>query len=162
MILLLSALFGADDGQSRIESVNRFLHGISEYKDARTGVALRDSDGDGKPEALVYLTGSDWCGSGGCTLLILAPKGSSRKIVAEISITRPRIRMMATKTNDWNDLGVWVVGGRNSAGLRKRTELRRQDLPGQSHGISGPASTGRSSGRGGVSASITAKLPGRL
>src|SRR5262245_54702279 len=43
-----------------------------------------DLNNDGKPEVLVYLSGSPvWCGSGGCTLLILTPQGPSYKLVSE-------------------------------------------------------------------------------
>lgn len=33
-------------------------------------LAWTDLNGDGREDALVYLTGMDWCGSGGCTVLV--------------------------------------------------------------------------------------------
>jgi hypothetical protein len=128
-ILLLSAWFGADDVRPGTESVNRFLHGISKFRNARTVVALRDLDGDGKPEALVYLTGSEWCGSGGCRLLVLAPRVTSWKIVTEISITRPPIRVMTTKTKGWSDLSVWTEGGGIQPGYESELSFDGKTYP---------------------------------
>jgi hypothetical protein len=100
---------------SQEDSLKRFLQSY-----------LRDSDGDkttryfpvpvdlqddGTQEIVVYLTGQMWCGSGGCRTLVLAPAGSSYSVVTRITITRPPIRVLNTKSNGWHDLGVWVQGG---------------------------------------------------
>ena len=71
-------------------------------------VDLRD---DGTQEAIVYITDSDWCGSGGCTTLILAPSGSTFELVTKITIARLPIRILETKTNGWHDISVVVAGG---------------------------------------------------
>jgi hypothetical protein len=71
-----------------------------------------DLNDDGREEAIVYLKGGSWCGSGGCTTLILAPKGPSYRIVTKITITRPPIRVLTSKSNGWHDISVQVQGGR--------------------------------------------------
>jgi hypothetical protein len=71
-------------------------------------VHLRD---DNTQQAIVYLTNDGWCGSGGCTMLILEPKGSTYRVITKIMTTRPPIRMLSTKTNGWHDLVVHVQGG---------------------------------------------------
>jgi hypothetical protein len=63
------------------------------------------------PQVIVYVTGPGWCGSGGCTLLILAPEHSSWKVVTRTDIIRPPIRMLRSKTNGWHDLSVFFQGG---------------------------------------------------
>ncbi len=73
--------------------------------------AFVDLNGDGTPEAIVYLTGQSWCGSGGCRTLILARNRSSWRIVTHITITRPPIRVLSNASNGWRNIGVWVVGG---------------------------------------------------
>ena len=80
--------------------------GPSQYMSAF--VDLRD---DGVEEVVVYLTGTKWCGSGGCTTLILAPKADTYRVITRITITRPPIRVLHTKTNGWHDLAVQVGGG---------------------------------------------------
>jgi len=73
--------------------------------------ALVDLNGDGKQEVIAYLLGPEWCGSGGCTMLVLAPQGSSFKVITRMTISNPPIRVLDTKTNGWRDLTVHVSGG---------------------------------------------------
>jgi len=80
-------------------------------KTIRYSVAFVDLNGDGKEEAIVYITGRRWCGSGGCVTLILKRKDDSYGVVSRITITRPPIRVFAHATNGWRNLGIWVQGG---------------------------------------------------
>jgi hypothetical protein len=43
--------------------------------------AFVDLNGDGVNEAIVYVIGRSWCGTGGCNMLILARDGNSWKEV---------------------------------------------------------------------------------
>jgi len=98
-------------------SVRSFLQSYLSDRPANVKSAARyfsafvDLNGDGSKEAIVHLTGHGWCGSGGCTTLILAPKGSSYRLVTKIPITWPPIRILTSKTNGWHDISVWVQGG---------------------------------------------------
>jgi hypothetical protein len=71
-------------------------------------VHLRD---DNMQQAIVYLMNGGWCGSGGCTVLILEPKASTYTLITRVMTTRPPIRVLSTKTNGWHDLAVRVQGG---------------------------------------------------
>ncbi len=73
--------------------------------------AFVDLNGDGKTEAIVYLMGRGWCGSGGCNTLILARVGGPWKVVNNITITRPPIRVLSSTSHGWHDISVWVQGG---------------------------------------------------
>ena len=73
--------------------------------------AFVDLNGDKTQEAVVYVTGGGWCGSGGCLTLILRSVGSSYRVVGNVPITRPPIRVLQTTKNGWCDLSVWVRGG---------------------------------------------------
>jgi hypothetical protein len=68
-------------------------------KTARYSVAFIDLNGDGTQEAIVYITGGGWCGSGGCVTLILARNSHSYRVVTKITITRPPIRVLANASN---------------------------------------------------------------
>jgi hypothetical protein len=98
-------------------SLERFLENYLDEADAgkdmttRYSSALVDLKDDGRQEVIVYVTGRTWCGSGGCRMLVLVPKGSSYRVVTETTITRLPIRVLVTKSNGWHDLGVWVQGG---------------------------------------------------
>jgi hypothetical protein len=79
--------------------------------DTHYAVAFLDLNRDRKNEAIVYLSGDRWCGSGGCTMLILARAGVSYQMVTKTTITRLPIRVLKTSTNGWSDLSVRVQGG---------------------------------------------------
>lgn len=59
----------------------------------------------------MYVEGRNWCGTGGCLTLVLKQFGSSYRVVTRITIARTPIRVLASKSNGWQDLGVWVQGG---------------------------------------------------
>jgi len=101
---------------TREASVRRFLQegeNSDVGKTTRYFTAFVDLKDDGKQEAIVYPTDSTggWCGSAGCTTLVLVPNNSSYKIVSRIVTTRPPIRVLVTKSNGWHDLSVRVQGG---------------------------------------------------
>lgn len=92
-------------------SLEKFLQTLRGNKTTRYASAFRDLDGDGVREAIVYLMGDQWCGTGGCDTLILTPDGSSWRIIANITITRPPIYVLANVSSGWRSIGVWVEGG---------------------------------------------------
>ena len=63
------------------------------------------------PLTLVYLIGADYCGSGGCTLLVLhrTPAGFER--LGRLTVTRTPIRVLESQTRGRPDLAVGVRGG---------------------------------------------------
>jgi hypothetical protein len=89
----------------------RFHADGTEDRDARYVVAQADLNGDGRPEALVYLLSSFYCGTGGCNLLILTPGGHAWRKVAEMTIVNPPIRLLNSASHGWRDLAVTVAGG---------------------------------------------------
>jgi hypothetical protein len=98
-------------------SLRKFLQnyvgsrGVNEGKATRYFAAFVHLRDDNTQQAIVYLTSDGWCGSGGCTMLILEPKGSTYRVITKVTITRPPIRVLSTKTNGWHDLAVRVQGG---------------------------------------------------
>lgn len=63
-------------------------------------------------DVIVYLEDRYSCGSGGCTTLVLSPKGrSSYRVVTSMTIVQLPIRILETTANGWHDIGVWVQGG---------------------------------------------------
>jgi len=75
-------------------------------KTARYVARFVDLNGDGMQEAVVYVIGRDWCGSGGCLTLVLARTESSYRVVTRITISRPPILAFTTTSNGWRSLGV--------------------------------------------------------
>ena len=110
-----------------------------EDKTLRYVAAFVDLNGGRKKEAIVYLIGQDWCGSGGCTLLGLTPQGNSYKIVSYIDLLWPPIRMLDKVTNGWHNLSVWERGGAVRPGYE--AELR---FDGKTYSTSARPLAGRS------------------
>lgn len=119
-VLALLILAGAGYGQSgEISglSLQTFLQAyleppvLPQAEDQRYSAAFVDLKDDGEREAIVYLADRDWCGSGGCTTLVLVPTGSGYKLINKITVTRLPIQMLNTKTHGWHDLSVAVGGG---------------------------------------------------
>jgi hypothetical protein len=79
---------------------------------------------------LAYLTGSFWCGSGGCNLLILRENETGIELVGEVSIARPPIRLLATQSNGLPDIGVHVAGGGEVEGYEALLAFDGTSYPG--------------------------------
>ncbi|WP_428969338.1 hypothetical protein ACQR50_00110 [Sphingomonas sp. Xoc002] len=109
---------------------------VRDLKLTRYDYALRDLNGDGRPEALVYARqaredGQDvsLCGSGGCDLTILTLTPTGYHAVSDISITRPPIRVLNSSTKGWHDLSVLVSGGGILPGYRVRLRFDGRSYP---------------------------------
>jgi hypothetical protein len=70
-----------------------------------------DLNGDGNAEALVYLSGSYTCGSGGCMMLVLTPAGQRYQMVSKMTLVQAPVIVSAEKSAGWNDLVLEVSGG---------------------------------------------------
>ncbi|MGQ2990582.1 hypothetical protein, partial [Brevundimonas sp.] len=55
--------------------------------------------------------GPEYCGSGGCNLLILRPEGDSFTVLGDVTITRAPVRVLTSRTNGLPDIAVQVSGG---------------------------------------------------
>jgi len=82
----------------------------------KAAIAFFDLNADGNEEAIVYVVGSMWCGSGGCNALVLTPSGDGFEVVMDASVTRTPIGVLDTATNGWRDLFVSIAGGGIAAG----------------------------------------------
>ncbi|MEL7292001.1 MAG: hypothetical protein AAGJ78_10055 [Pseudomonadota bacterium] len=67
-----------------------------------------DLNGDGNNELLVQL---DWCGSGGCTLLIFDNQAQTWRFNSRITQVRTPLNLGRNNHNGWQDLVFFVSGG---------------------------------------------------
>jgi uncharacterized protein len=70
-----------------------------------------DLNGDSTLDAIVILSGSYWCGTGGCTMLVFTGQGSTFKLLSRSSLVRPPLTVAETKTKGFRDLILDVSGG---------------------------------------------------
>ena len=73
--------------------------------------ALADLNDDGVSDAVVRLTESEWCGSGGCTMLILRAGAHGYTVVSKSTITQKPIKVSPEVLHGWHTLLVSVSGG---------------------------------------------------
>ena len=96
--------------------VRAFLIGLVQSRgfraaEARYEDAFIDLNDDGIDEVVVYLmSAGDWCGTGGCTTLVLKRAGNTYVLVGQIPATRPPIRALREKSKGWRILTTWVSG----------------------------------------------------
>lgn len=83
----------------------------------------------GPQDVLVYVTGRTWCGTGGCTLLVLEESGTSYRIVTRVKLARPPIVVFEGTTNGWHNIGVSVQGGGVQSGYEAALEYNGHSYP---------------------------------
>ena len=94
-----------------------------------TRLVVRFAPGQTPPLALVYLVGSNWCGSGGCNLLILRQTTSGWAEVGNVARSGAPVRVLATSTNGLPDLGVLVSGGGGPPAYEAKLAFDGQSYP---------------------------------
>ncbi|WP_430612613.1 hypothetical protein [Flavobacterium sp. JP2137] len=66
-----------------------------------------DLNNDGKQEVFVYLNSPYFCGSGGCTVLLLS---DALQLITRFTVTRPPLFAESTEKNGWKVLSVQSGG----------------------------------------------------
>lgn len=80
-------------------------------------------------QVFVYLTGPGWCGSGGCTALLLAPAGGSFRVIDRFTLARLPIYVLPSTSHGWHDLTMPVGGGGAVKGHGALLRFNGQEYP---------------------------------
>jgi hypothetical protein len=96
---------------------------VPDFEPTKYNFAFVDLAGRGKREAIVYVSGRGWCGSGGCRMLVLTQEGSSYKVIAKIPAVRLPIRVLESKSHGWRDLSVFIQGGGILRGYEEKVKF---------------------------------------
>ena len=93
--------------QQRDSNLKQSVHAYT--KDSSTyEVAFDDLNGDGQQEALVLLNGLDWCGSGGCTMLIFKGKPNQTfEFLSKTTLVDSPVYSTTYVSNGWKQLLVY-------------------------------------------------------
>jgi uncharacterized protein YecT (DUF1311 family) len=105
-VQFLAASLSAQDGQLR-SAVDDWVRSRAAETTAFRH-AFTDLDGDGRVDAVVVLRGSAWCGSGGCTMLVLRGTSTGFSLVSSTTLISEPIRVSPQKTFGWKNLIVNV------------------------------------------------------
>ncbi|MGO4999519.1 hypothetical protein [Oceanisphaera sp. W20_SRM_FM3] len=115
--LLAFTLTGCDHSPTADEQVAAAIAKFTEQADIDYQHGFFDLNSDGVEDALVLLTGSDWCGSGGCTLLVLEGKVLSPpnmlpsfNVISQSTVTRTPVGVADSKSQRWHDVIVHSGG----------------------------------------------------
>lgn len=107
----------AGNGARTNVSVERFLRTYladrtgEVDKTTRVSIATIRDEGTATDDIVVYVSGSGWCGSGGCRLFVLTPSGSTFRVLGKMTIVQLPVQYLRTTTNGHADLAVLVAGG---------------------------------------------------
>ncbi len=80
-------------------------------KETKYQIAEIDLNGDKKKDALVLFQDRNWCGTGGCSMLVFANQNNRFNLVSVISLVRDPVIVSETQTKNWRDIIVHVSGG---------------------------------------------------
>jgi hypothetical protein len=72
--------------------------------------ALVDLNNDGRDDAIVLMSDSGWCGSGGCTMLIFQGVDGGFEYVCSSTVTSAPIRVSKKIVRGWRSLIVFSKG----------------------------------------------------
>jgi hypothetical protein len=75
--------------------------------------ALEDLNGDGRPDAIVLMSGPTWCGSGGCTMLVFRGVDNGFEFFSKSTVTSEPIRISKKRVHGWRTLIVHSKGKGN-------------------------------------------------
>lgn len=98
-----------------------------EAASTRMGIKFA-GEGEGRI-ALVYLVGMNWCGTGGCNLLILRQTATGWNQVGNVSRVSTPVRVLTTATNGLPDIGVTVSGGGGPPAYEAKMSFNGRSYP---------------------------------
>ena len=148
--LLLCSLCAVDTTDDRrgdlYAAIARYADPLElRWDSTTTRVAWADLNGDGRDDALVALRGADWCGSGGCTLLVFeamdeidADEMGAFRPAAEISLVAGPVHV-APAGGVWSDL---IVTGERGARVLRFDGETYPPSPGDGVPLAGPLPPG--------------------
>lgn len=89
--------------------------GVKQAAGTRYRWLTQDLNGDFQDELLIF---TDWCGSGGCTLLVFANDNKVWRFNSRITLVHLPFQMSTTTHHGWHDLVMPVGGGGAKAASR--------------------------------------------
>jgi hypothetical protein len=95
---IISALYDGDVIAAKRDKVRYYYNRV-------------DLNADGRPEVLVYLFGTTWCGSAGCAALVFQHVQGKYALVTHISGVELPVIVSRARTNGWQDLIAYVRWG---------------------------------------------------
>jgi hypothetical protein len=110
LYFFVTAPLEAQDTQRLRVAVKSYFEGRGDHDTPMYREAFTDLDGDGLVDAIVLLSNSSWCGSGGCNMLVFHATKDGFTFVSSSTITTEPIRVSSEKSSGWKTLIVYSRG----------------------------------------------------
>ena len=104
LMTLCPAVLAAQSAPSVRGAVEAWLATQGTYVTPDFRQALTDLDDDRHSDAIVLLSGPEWCGSGGCQMLIFRGTTAGFEFLSATTVTSEPIRVSSMKTNGFRTL----------------------------------------------------------
>ncbi len=108
LVFLASAAWAQDTAVATAAYSYLESRGDNSHPDLR--VFSSDLNDDGRSDAIVLLTGNEWCGSGGCNMLIFKGTDKGFVFVSSSTITQEPLSLLSEKQHGWHTLVVTSGG----------------------------------------------------
>ncbi len=107
---LAPALRAQEAPPGLVEVVQAYVEKKGNHERPQFRYGLTDLDGDRRADAIVLLLGGNWCGSGGCNMLVFRAVANGFTLVSASTITNEPIRVSPEKSHGWRTLIVFAKG----------------------------------------------------
>lgn len=99
-----------DDPQAVLDFVEALA--ASSHASSPSRIVSRSIDGGPAHSriTMVHMSDPGWCGSGGCTLFVLAPDAGGMRDIGQMTLVHPPVIALDTQTNGMPDIVVRVRG----------------------------------------------------
>jgi hypothetical protein len=102
--------------EDRVRATEKSLHTfLQNFAEKGTSISYSrawfDLNGDGTKEAIAFLKSPGWCGTGGCTTLVLKQRGDSFELISKVAVSRLPVVVLPRSSHGWRHLSVRVAGG---------------------------------------------------
>ena len=103
-IAFLSPVVNAQDNESLTSATYQYLSKRGDDSHPVLRTFQFDLNGDGREDAIVLLTGNEWCGSGGCNMLVFQGTEKSFSFISTSTITNVPIAVLPETRHGWHTL----------------------------------------------------------
>jgi hypothetical protein len=106
LFLLFAAYASAQEDAALADAAYRYL--AEKHDTSRPPLRLSSADlnGDGRMDGVVLLAGNDWCGSGGCKMLVFKGTENGYAFVSASTIVKEPIAVTPETAKGWHTLMV--------------------------------------------------------
>lgn len=117
VLILISVSVSAQEDAALVDAAYNYLATNGDSSRPALRLFLADLNTDGRMDGIVLLTGSHWCGSGGCNMLIFKGVEGGYALLSKSSVVQEPVALLAETVQGWHTL-VITSGGTGQVLMR--------------------------------------------